>query len=198
VQFEGIPPVEAMWLSIYKIHAGESEYRITWQGRVRNAEFKGNRCTLTLDNILASTKTQAFRQLFQGQCNNFMYDVNCGLSEALFSVDVTVDSVDGSTVTFTAPQAAGFYQSGQLKRANGDRRFVVSDTVASGEHTVELLTPFEDLQAGEVIVAIGGACRHSFDTCQAVTLPDGSTEDNSANYGGYPKVPRKNPFRSFH
>jgi uncharacterized phage protein (TIGR02218 family) len=186
-QFIGIPSVTPVWLYVYRIHSGETGYRIVWQGRVRVAEFAGARATLTLDSLRASTKKAALRHLFQNQCNHFTFDANCGLSEADYTNYVEVTAVDGASVQALDGEAAGFYTAGQVKRTNGDRRFVVSNSVAAGTHTLNLLTPFEDLEVGELVAFIGGACKHTFETCPI-----------QANYGGYPKVPRKDPFKSFH
>jgi hypothetical protein len=197
--FVGIPETQALWMYLYRIHDGESGFRLSWQGRVRFNEFSGNTAKLTLDNILTSTKKAGLRHLFQGQCNHFTFDSNCGLSEVAFSTaGVSVDAIDGNFIEISNSQAAGYYVAGQVKRANGDRRFIVTDTKASSVHTLELLTPFEDMELGEEVTIIGGACRHNFATCQIVKQADGTTIDNSEHYGGYPKVPRKNPFKSFH
>lgn len=187
-KFVRVPNIEPVWLYIYRIHDGETDYRITWQGRVRFAEFAGHKATLTLDSIMQSAKKAAFRHLYQNQCNHFVFDENCGLSEAAFSHSTTVASIDLNIITFNQSEAEGYFLSGQVRRANGDRRFIASDEKSGGVHTVELLTAFEELEVGETITVIGGACRHTFDTCPEEVKP---------NYGGYPKVPRKNPFKSF-
>lgn len=197
-EFIGIPNVNPVWLYVYRIHEGETEFRITWQGRVRFADFAGIKSTLTLDSILASSKKQALRHLFQNQCNHFTFDANCTLSESDYEVDVTVDSLDGNKLTADATQNADYFTAGQVRRANGDRRFIVSDTKVSATHTLELLTPFEDMEVGEAVTIIGGACRHTFSTCAITVKANGTGVDNTENYGGYPKVPRKNPFKSFH
>lgn len=186
-EFRGIPQTEAVWLRIYRVHEGETDFRVTWQGRVRCVEFKGHVGTMTLDDIAGSTKKSSLRMLFQNQCNNFTFDENCGLLEADYSHAATVISVTANNLTADDSQAAGYYIAGQVKRANGDRRFIVEDTKVGSIHTLNLLTPFEDLADDEEVTLIGGACRHTFDTCPI-----------QANYGGYPKVPRKNPFKSFH
>lgn len=188
-EFIGIPNVSPVWLYIYRIHDDETTYAITWQGRVRYAEFAGVQTTLTLDSIVASGKKQALRHLFQNQCNHFTFDANCGLIETDFERDATIASIDANFITADEAEDEGFYIAGQVRRANGDRRFVVSDTKSGSTHTLELLTPFEDLDVGEAVTLIGGACRHTFDTCPVEVKP---------NYGGFPKVPRVNPFKSFH
>ncbi len=188
-EFITVPSQTPVWLYLYGIHESETDFRIIWQGRVSSVDFKGEKATLTLDDVMATTKKQAFRAFYQNQCNNFMFDANCTLSEDDFREDgLVILSVDGDVITFDNAQAAGFFISGQIRRENGDRRMVVNDTKASLTHTVTLLQPFEDMEVGEVVRGIGGACRHTFDTCFS---------GNQENFGGYPLVPRKDPFKSF-
>lgn len=196
--FIGVPDQAPIWLYIYKIHEGETDYRVMWQGRVRSVDFKGNKATITLDDIMASTKKQGLRHLFQNQCNHFTFDGNCGLSEDDFRTDsVAVATVEGSVITLDDEQAEGFYIAGQVRRSNGERRMVTSDAKAGDTHTLTLLQAFEGLEAGELVRIIGGACRHTFSTCKTISVKSGdSPVDNSENFGGYPLVPRKNPFKS--
>ncbi len=144
--------------------------------------------TLTLDDLMASIFKQAFRHKFQNQCNHFMFDSNCTLVEGDFTHTAqTIISVEANIITVDNAEAAGAFISGQVKRANGERRLVVANTKAGSTHTITLLQPFEGLEVGEEVSLIEGACRHTFATC-----PVG----NKQNYGGYPLVPIKNPFKS--
>jgi hypothetical protein len=188
LQFLSVPKQSSLWLKILKVHEGETDYRVFYQGRVRAVSLKGNIATITFDDLMESIYKQGFRHKFQNQCNHFMFESNCTLSEEEFShADQEILTVDGNVITVDNTEAAGAYISGQVVKSNGERRLVVNDTKAGSTHTLTLLQPFEGLEAGEIVVMVEGACRHTFDTCPA---------DNKSNYGGYPLVPRKNPFRS--
>lgn len=196
-QFFGVPDQTPIYLYIYRIHEGETDYRIMWQGRVRSTDFKGEKATMTLDDIMASTHKNGLRQLFQAQCNNFTFDANCTLDEEDFSyANQTVLTVVGDTLTIDNVEAAGWFIKGQVKRHNGERRMVMDNTKSGSTHTLTLLQPFEGLDAGEEVTLIGGACRNTLATCRDVKTKAGGTTDNSENYGGYPLIPRKNPFKS--
>ena len=187
-QYITVPKQSPIWLKIYRIHEGETDYRIFYQGRVRAVDFKGGMAKMTLDDILASVYKQAFRHKFQNQCNHFMFDSNCTLSEEDYlHNDVAVATVSGETITLDNAAAAGAFINGQVRRSNGERRQVVNDTKAGSTHTLTLRMPFEGLEAGEEVDLIEAACRNSWATCPA---------DNKVNYGGYPLVPRKNPFQN--
>lgn len=196
-EFFGVPRQSPIWLKIFKIHIGETDFRITYQGRVRAVDFKGGVATLTLDDIMASVYKQAFRHKFQNQCNHFMYDSNCTLVEGDFTYeDQEILSVTNDQITVDNAEAAGVYTNGQVRLSNGDRRLVVADTKVGSTHTLTLLQPFEVLEAGDLVNLIIGACRNTFATCKAINTLGGGTDDNSENYGGYPLVPRQDPFRS--
>lgn len=197
-EFIQIPQQTPIWLHVYRIHEGESDYRIMWQGRVRSVDFRGEKAVLTLDDLLSSAKKNAFRALYQGQCNNFTFDANCGLNEDDFRFDdVPVGAVDDAVIEVDNAEPAGWFIAGQVRRANGERRMIMADSKTGSTHTLTLLQPFEGLEVGEEVRLIGGACRHTFATCQDVSVKTGADPvDNSENYGGYPMVPRKNPFKS--
>lgn len=187
-EFISVPKQSAIWLKIFRVHEGETDYRIFYQGRVRAVDFKGNTATMTLDDIMASIHKQGFRQKFQNQCNNFMFDNNCTLVEDDFThTGQEVLTVDANVLTVDNAVADGGYISGQVKRANGERRLVTADTKSGSTHTLTLLQPFEGLEVGEMVSLIEGVCRHTFATCHP---------GNEENYGGYPLVPRKDPFKS--
>lgn len=187
-EFIGVPKQTPVWLKILRVHEGESDAKISYQGRVRACDLKGNMATLTCDDIMASVYKQAFRHKFQNQCNHFMYDSNCTLVEGDYThIDQELLTVDGDTLTVDNAEAAGVFINGQVRTATGERRLVVNDTKAGSTHTLTLLQPFEDVVAGDLVFLIEGACRNTFATCP---------EDNKANYGGYPLVPRKDPFKS--
>jgi uncharacterized phage protein (TIGR02218 family) len=196
-EFISVPKQSAIWLKIFRVHDGETDYRIFYQGRIRAVDFKGNIATLTLDDITASIHKQAFRWKFQNQCNNFTFDANCTLDEEDFTyANQEILSIDGNDITFDNTEASAWFTSGQIVMSTGDRRMIVNDVKVGSTHTITLLQPFETLIVGDLVDAVGGACRHTFATCQAVKTKSGGTEDNSENYGGYPLVPRKDPFRS--
>ena len=93
-------------------------------------------------------------------------------------------SVTGTTLQAAvfATQPNGWWVSGYVRVDNEDYRMVTAHT---GD-TVTVLSPFEDLAAGEVIEVFAG-CDRSWATC-------GSKFTNQANFGGWPFWPTKNPY----
>lgn len=187
-EFLGVPKQSPIWLKIMRVHEGETDDRITYQGRVRACDIKGSMATLTLDDIMASVYRQAFRHKFQNQCNHFLYDSNCTLVEGDYThTGQTLLTVTNDQITVNNAEAAGAFINGQVRLASGERRLIIANTKVGSTHTLTLLQPFEGLLAGDVVSLIEGACRNTFATCPP---------SNQTNYGGYPLVPRKNPFKS--
>jgi hypothetical protein len=100
-----------------------------------------------------------------------------------------VVSVSGNDIGVSGVGAAGagFFDGGFVKTpagGNDDARLIL----ASSGDTLTLLLPFSvDVLGTDVDVFAG--CTHDLAICS-------SKFDNVVNYGGFPFIPRKNPFNS--
>jgi hypothetical protein len=52
LQFLSVPKQSSLWLKILKVHEGETDYRVFYQGRVRAVSLKGNIATITFDDLM--------------------------------------------------------------------------------------------------------------------------------------------------
>jgi uncharacterized phage protein (TIGR02218 family) len=149
--------------------------------------------------ITCKPQTNVFKRAgprftFQGICNHVLYDARCKIlrtgdpaGEFLLVGNVTAVSGNSIDVAGVAAAGAGFFDGGFVKAPAGgddDARLVLS---SSGD-TLNLLLAFSiDVLATDVDVFAG--CTHDLDICL-------TKFDNVINYGGFPFVPRKNPFNS--
>jgi len=176
-------PLSAMTLTIFRYHRGDGETIAFWVGRIRAVTWEGDFAKIECEPISAQLSRDGLRYQFQTQCNHMLYGPGCGLSAVSYKVQGQVEAVDGNTVTASAfsSEADGYFKAGYLFR-DLDYRMIVNHV---GD-TVTLLLPFESLSVGTLVDAYAG-CDRSKATCR-------DKFDNVLNYGGFPFVPRKNPF----
>jgi len=161
--------------------------------------FEGFIANVTLDGeleakILCNPNTKIFdraapRFTYMGLCNHILYDARCKVDISLFDFTGLVSAVSGNDITVNGASGlgAGFFVGGFARFPAGsteDARMILAQ---SGD-TMTLLLPFAETILGSDIDLFAG-CDHSLATCDtkfAAVL----------NYGGFPFVPRKNPFNT--
>lgn len=123
---------------------------------------------------------------FLGQCNNNLYDANCTVNPASFTVSGPATAMSGNTVTVTGLNAKpdGYFNGGIAIAASGtDKRLVLSHV---GD-VVTLLLPFAADPTGTTVDALAG-CNH------LVTGDCATKFDNVLNFAGFAWIPNLNPF----
>ncbi len=182
------PPSNPVELSLYRVHRGSGDVRRIFYGDVTGAEVSGGTMTLNCEPKHAALQHPILRQLWQGPCNNQLYDAFCGVSKASFAVSATVDSIsaDGLTISVSEADAFadGYFSAGGLLEFGGRRGFIVG-------HADDVLTLFRavpGLMAGSSITIYPG-CDRTLGTCTG-------TFSNTANHMGFPLIPPRNPFTS--
>jgi uncharacterized phage protein (TIGR02218 family) len=161
--------------------------------------FEGFIANVTLDGeleakILCNPNTKIFdraapRFTYMGLCNHILYDARCKVDISLFDFTGLVSAVVGNDITVNGASGlgAGFFVGGFARFPAGsteDARMILAQ---SGD-TMTLLLPFAETILGSDIDLFAG-CDHSLAICE-------SKFANVINYGGFPFVPRKNPFNT--
>ncbi len=134
------------------------------------------------------------RMTYSGLCDHVLYDARCkilrsGDPAGEFTFTGLVSGVSGSDITVNglAARGAGWAITGFVQAPAGapeDKRLIL----AQAGDTITLLLPFSIPVAGLNVDVFAG-CTHDLAICQ-------SKFDNVINYGGFPFIPRKNPFNS--
>lgn len=190
-EFRVAPPSYPILLNVWRIHVGDTERKLVWAGRVLNATWEGVSASLHCESILTSMQRPGLRRLYQRQCPHVLYGNACGVSDVANRVVSAVFTASGTVVTVTA---------GDVSSVGGDGYFdggFVEAEVSPGVYgrraiktqvgdVLTLTHPIPGLTVGAVVDVYPG-CDHTLATCHAKFA-------NSANYGGFPYVPRKNPF----
>lgn len=185
LRFRIYVPHGPMSLTVFRYHRSDAETIAFWSGRVRSAVFADDVARLECEPTAAQMERDGLRYQFQASCNHMLYDATCGLDALAYKVATSVSSIDGDDVTASglSSKPDQWFRAGYLVRGL-DYRMIRSHV---GD-TVTLWLPFENLQEGELIDAYAG-CDRSLDTCSAKF-------GNVLNFGGFPFVPKRNPFNS--
>jgi len=184
--FVAFPPTEIMTLTIFRKHGNDllEEFITVWKGRVLTVEWSGSEASIACEPIFTSLKRPGLRRKMQAQCPHILYGAECALNNLAFQVIGTVSSFALNVVS--APEwvgVAGNFDGGYLVFESNQFRSVVAD---DGAGNITLVTPFVGLQVGSLVEGFPG-CKHNLDDCDVKF-------SNVLNYGGFPYVPRKNPF----
>ena len=162
--------------------------------------FDGFVANVTLDGeleakILCNPSTKIFKRSgprfsFLGMCNHILYDERCKVDISLFTFTGLVSAQVGNDITVNGAGAVGLadhFVAGFARFPSGgtdDARMILQQ---AGD-VMTLLLPFSIPVVGSQIDLFAG-CDHTLATCDSkfAAVPD---------YGGFPFVPRKNPFNT--
>lgn len=187
--FNPYPPSDIIRLELRRVHRTDTavEAMLIWTGRVLSCQWTGIKAELQCESLLSSMRRTGLRRLYQRNCPHILYGAACGVASAAFRHAATISTVAGTSISAAAFDALddGYLAGGYLEWNNGtrtERRGIASHL---GD-TIVISHPIPEFAFGNSVFVFAG-CDHSITTC------DGKFS-NSANYGGFPYVPRKNPF----
>lgn len=194
LMFRGAPPAAEVFLTIYDLHQGESDYRVGWTGSIQGVRYPSPARAEVL--CLSQGATMDRPGLWLGWERACPYDVygpivagvGCGVSPALYAVEATVLSMTTSAIssgTFDA-QPDGYFDGGYVEWPIGggetERRGIVRHVGSE----LTLLGGTDGIDVGQGITAFPG-CPKTIDVCD-------SRFGNSEQHGGVPHLPGKSPF----
>lgn len=183
--YEQAPPT--LELEIIRCHRDNFNDTVTlWKGRVTSFTVEKRICKMRIPSVFSYIfQGAAPIPRYQGPCNHLFTDARCGIAEATVRHTTVINSVVGNVIGVdTIPYTESEVQAGIL-RVNGEESRMI--TGLSGT-SVTVSYPFASAEVGDTVEIVRG-CDHSFTTCKNVY-------NNGANYGGFPIVPKRNPFTS--
>lgn len=196
--FRVAPPSDPINVTVRRVHRGDTTSMIViWVGRVLNCVFEGARAVLTCEPITVSLARTGLRRLYGIPCPYALYGQGCGLTKATYANTKRVLAVSGLTVTVGSLPAGFSFDGGFVEWVDDDgntqRRFIESRSGPTGSPEQNVLTltqAFTGLAVTSPLqsITVYPGCDHTLATCNSVY-------SNAANYGGWPFIPSKNPFR---
>jgi uncharacterized phage protein (TIGR02218 family) len=186
--FKFVPPGDVVQLTVYRLHRGDTDAVVIWMGRVLNISWRGLEATIHCESVYTSIKRPGLRRMYQKQCPHVLYSAPCGLDRTAWVASKTVSSISGLEITLSNMGShsdgyfAGGYVEWEFALDQYERRAIRSHVGAVVTVNFQMI----GLTPGAVLNVYPG-CDHTLTTCHGKF-------SNSANYGGMPYIPTKNPF----
>jgi len=161
---------------------------LQWQGEVLSWSVEKNIAKLKVPSLLSFALNGPLPGVkYQAPCNNILYDDLCQVDPTTFESNVVVSSISENMITLaSSPFADDACNAGEMVFVSGGERRMIIDNVGT---LFTVSSPFSGLVATDTITIRQG-CNHAL-------AGDCITKFNNArNFGGFPLVPDKNPFKS--
>lgn len=185
-------PGQLASVEIDRYQRGDGSTARIFEGRIRAVTFSegGYKAVMDVLPTFEGISQEIPRFRFSSLCNHVLYDDRCQVDDTSSSFRLSsaaCTAVSGRTITVTGADANGdgFYTGGFVENAAGDDRRLILDQ--TGE-VLTLMLPFSVSPLSTNVTVFAG-CDHTVETCR-------DKFDNVVNFGGFPYVPTKNPFRT--
>jgi uncharacterized phage protein (TIGR02218 family) len=97
--FRGVPPSEEVALTVFDLHHGEAEGVTSWVGSISGVNWPEiDRCRITCVSVEASMEQPGLVDAYCRGCTAVLGDARCKVNMAAFRVDITPQSMNGSSV----------------------------------------------------------------------------------------------------
>jgi uncharacterized phage protein (TIGR02218 family) len=178
------PPEGVIGVTIFEGHYGDNDFVVLWLGRVSTVSWPDDqRVRFACESVSADLKRPGLRARYQRICRHALYTSGCGVDPSGFEATGTAAAVSGTTITAAVfgTQADGWFIAGKIQAGDAVRMILTHAGT-----TITITAPITGLSVGDSFTAWAG-CDHARGTCE-------TKFDNLDKYGGFPWLPRKNPF----
>lgn len=185
------PPSQPVVLRIRNGHIGQTEYPVRWTGRVTNCRWEDNVAKLTCESLATSLGRPGLRRRYGLGCPYALYDsFTCMANEAAATITEAVQSISGTTLTFTAgwngATSASKYNGGKAYWTDGNGVQHLRTILSAGATDIKINGYPTNLSAlDNVSLTLG---------CNRQTSDCATLHANINNFGGQFALPTSNPF----
>ena len=153
-----------------------------WTGKV--IETKANLLSIEIscDTIATAAQKAGLQAKITTSCRHALYSANCGVVQEIWATSFVVSNINSTSISLpTLTAASGTYDNG-VATLNGQTRRILKQVTT----TLTLSSPFTNVQSG--LLKIHPGCAHTETACTGF--------NNLVNYGGFSRIPSKNPMGS--
>ena len=161
---------------LVKIYKNGAVY---WQGRVLETILDAGIITLNCDSIYSTMIRVANSPKMTRTCRHVIYSEGCGVSQSLWGVNYTCTANSSLIPISGITQPAGYFDGG-IAVMDNQKRKIVKQTTAD----ILITPPFTEVKVGQITLYPG--CKLTEDNCTLF--------NNLVNFGGFSRMPIKNPF----
>jgi uncharacterized phage protein (TIGR02218 family) len=181
----------------------KNQTRITWwrvdedgtiflrlDGDIVSAELGQQEIHLRLVSSLARALRKPIGRIVSRTCQHKLFDAGCRLDRSSFTRAATIIDISGYEMTVNVALVPDWAVGGELIHvASTERSLVVGQRLDVASSGTVLTLQARSYNAGkDHPVEVTAGCDHQIQTCA-------QKFDNVMNYGGFPYLPSKNPFR---
>lgn len=153
---------------------------VYWKGTVIGTEIDNQKITIACDSKFTTLTKNSQQAKMMLTCRHALYSANCGVIQENWVNNYSVTGI--STNQFTVAgitQPTGYFNNG-IAVINGQNRSILKQVGTQ----ITLVTPFTNVQSG--ILKLYPGCKLTESACSGF--------NNLANFGGFARMPTKNPF----
>lgn len=174
----GVPP-RRIAVVVYRKQAG-GDYESIWRGDVTSLGVNGQVALLRVPARVSEVLQRRCSTLSVGRlCPHVLYDSNCKVARAGFTVSTTVADVNGRVVKVASigGHPDQWSQFGELLHTSSGERMTIQDQTGT---TITMQLGIYELEVGDAVQVFAG-CDHGIATCRV-------TFANRVNFGGQPQL----------
>lgn len=183
-------PSDTIWLTVRRLHQGETDAPIYWIGVVMNVKGIDEASAQIVGQPMTATfKRTGLRLCWTRECPHFLYDFDCKVDPLDHEIIGEIDTLTATSLTLVDAigEADQHLRGGFISwEANADgtleRRMIESQV----GQVVTLLGLTFGLEVGQTVKLYPG-CDRSPEVCEG-------KYDNLANHGGFKFMPGESPF----
>lgn len=189
--FEVAPPSDVVELVVRRLHRGDAaDARIIWLGRVLNVSWQSGYSTIMCESLYTRLRSPGLRRIYSRNCPHVLYGAECGASQIAFASVVVMDTVPSSPYELAATGfgtlPAGSLAGGKLIWEPGGGIIERRGIRRHNGTAITLTHPIPGILSTSTVTVYPG-CDRTRTICE-------SRFSNLVNFGGFPYIPRKNPF----
>lgn len=187
-RFRVTPSSSPMLLTVYRMHRGDTDAGIAWQGRVLSVEWSGSSATLTCQAIFSSVKRVGIRRTYQPTCPHVLFGPLCRVDNLGYKAVGSPLNVTSDTITANvfSTHGDGYYDGGYVEYTT-EEGLVEQRTIVTQVSNVATLSASLIGLDSTMSFNVYAGCDRTTTTCI-------NRFSNIVNYGGFPYVPTQSPF----